>query len=330
MHLISRTPSRPRHRLTQPRRDPVVIAHRGASGYRPEHTLAAYRLAIRLGADYIEPDLVVTADGVLVARHENEISQTTDVARHPELADRRTTKVVDGREVTGWFTEDLTLAELRSLRAVERLPVDRPANTRYDGAFAVPTFAEVLDLAEREGRRRGVVVGVYPETKHPAHFATLGLAPERRLLAELRRRHLDRPGTPVVVQSFDPDSLRLLATESHVPLVQLVGTGDTALLTPAALADVASYADGIGPEKSLVLPGGSPSDLVARAHAHDLLVHVWTLRAEERFRTPGLDGAGPEVEVRAYLDAGVDGVFTDHPDVAARVRDASLLTPAGA
>lgn len=331
MHLISSTPSRRRRRLTQPRRDPVVIAHRGASGYRPEHTLAAYRLAIRMGADYIEPDLVVTADGVLVARHENEISQTTDVARRFDLADRRTTKVVDGREVTGWFTEDLTLAELRSLRAVERLAGDRPANIRYDGAFAVPTFAEVLDLAEREGRRRGVVVGVYPETKHPAHFTALGLAPERRLLAELRRRHLDRPGTPVVVQSFDPVSLRLLAAESHVPLVQLVGPADPDLLSPAGLAEVASYADGIGAEKSLVLPGGRPSDLVDRAHQHDLLVHVWTLRAEERFRTPGLQpGAGPDDELQAYLDAGVDGVFTDHPDLAVRVRDARLLSPAGA
>ncbi|MDP3967574.1 MAG: glycerophosphodiester phosphodiesterase family protein [Nocardioides sp.] len=333
MHLISGTPPRPRHRLTQPRRDPVVIAHRGASGYRPEHTLAAYRLAIRLGTDYIEPDLVVTADGVLVARHENEISQTTDVARRPELAARRTTKVVDDREVTGWFTEDLTLAELRSLRAVERLPADRPGNTRYDGFFQVPTFAEVLDLAEREGRRRGAVVGVYPETKHPAHFTALGLAPEPRLLAELRRRHLDRPGTPVVVQSFDPTSLRLLAEESHVPLVQLVGAADPRLLSPAGLADIASYADGIGPEKSLVLPGGQPSDLVGRAHAHDLLVHVWTLRAEERFRTPGLGLEGPstpEAEVQAYLDAGVDGVFTDHPDVAVRVRGAGLLSPAGA
>jgi glycerophosphoryl diester phosphodiesterase len=153
---------------------PLVIAHRGASGYRPEHTMAAYELAIRLGADYIEPDLVLTGDGVLVARHEPEIGGTTDVASHPEFAGRRTTKVVDGMQTTGWFVEDFTLAELKTLRAVERLPQVRPGNTRYDGRFEVPTFDEVLDLAAAEGRRRGVTIGVYPETKNPTYFASLG------------------------------------------------------------------------------------------------------------------------------------------------------------
>ncbi|MGH3813719.1 MAG: glycerophosphodiester phosphodiesterase family protein, partial [Pseudonocardiaceae bacterium] len=172
---------------------PLVIAHRGASGYRPEHTLGAYRLAIRMGADYIEPDLVSTRDGVLVARHENEISGTTDVAAHPEFADRRTTKTVDGQEITGWFTEDFTLAELKTLRARERLPDVRPDNTRYDGLYEVPTFDGVLELAEEESRRRGSLVGVYPETKHPTYFDSVGLSLEEPLARALTEHGLNRP-----------------------------------------------------------------------------------------------------------------------------------------
>lgn len=333
--------------MTQPTlpTGPVVIAHRGASGYRPEHTLAAYRMAIRQGADYIEPDLVSTRDGVLVARHENEISQTTDVALRPQFADRRTTKVVDGRELTGWFTEDFTLAELRSLRAVERLPHLRPENTHYDRAFRIPTFAEILDLAQRESRRRGVVVGVYPETKHPSYFAALGLGLERPLLAELRSRHLDRPNSPVLVQSFETANLRWLARTSRVPLVQLVdatgapndlvAVGDDRpyadLVTPAGLRTVASYAAAIGVAKHLVLPRdgggavGAPSTLVADARAAGLAVHVWTLRAEADFRPAGLDA---HAEVAAFLDAGVDGIFTDHPDIAVEVRAERTLNAA--
>jgi glycerophosphoryl diester phosphodiesterase len=316
---------------------PVVIAHRGASGYRPEHTLAAYRMAIRQGADYIEPDLVSTRDGVLVARHENEISQTTDVALRSQFAQRRTTKVIDGRETTGWFTEDFTLEELRSLRAVERLPRLRPENTHYDRAFRIPTFAEILDLAQRESRRRGTVIGVYPETKHPSYFASLGLGLERPLLTELRSRHLDRPNSPVLVQSFETANLRMLARVSRVPLVQLVdatgaphdlvAAGDDRtyadLVTPAGLRAVASYAAAIGAAKHLVLPRdasgglGAPSSLVDDAHAVGLAVHVWTLRAEAEFLPRGVDAHG---EAAAFLDAGVDGIFTDHPDVALEVR----------
>jgi glycerophosphoryl diester phosphodiesterase len=329
--------------------EPLVIGHRGASGYRPEHTLASYRLAIRMGADYIEPDLVSTKDGVLVARHENEIGGTTDVAQHPEFADRRTTKTIDGRQVTGWFTEDFTLAELRTLRAKERLPQVRPDNTRYDGKFQVPTFDEVLDLAARESRRRGVTVGVYPETKHPTYFDSIGLSLEQPLVRALKAHHLDRPNAPVFVQSFETSNLRELSREVKVPLVQLVDSsgapydlvakGDKRtyrdLVTPAGLRDVATYADAVGANKDLVLPRdadgstGKPSDLVDDAHDAGLRVHVWTLRRENQFMATNFrDGTDPNAagdlaaETRAFLDAGVDGVFSDNPDLAVDARDA--------
>jgi glycerophosphoryl diester phosphodiesterase len=316
---------------------PVVIAHRGASGYRPEHTLAAYRLAIRQGADYIEPDVVSTRDGVLVARHENEISGTTDVAEHPEFADRRTTKVIDGRSVTGWFTEDFTLAELRTLRAVERLPQVRPDNTRHDGRYRVPTLDEVLALADRRG------VGVYPETKHPTYFDSVGLSLEEPLVTALEARDLDDAEDEVVVQSFETGNLRELDTMTDVDLAQLVdasgapydlvAAGDPRtyrdLVTPAGMAEIATYADGVGAHKDLVLPRDAsgatsePSDLVADAHAQDLVVHVWTLRAENQFMASDFRvGSDPAAhgdmaaETQAFLDAGVDGVFADHPDVA--------------
>jgi len=327
---------------------PVVIAHRGAPGHLPEHTLESYRLAIALGADYVEPDLVSTKDGVLVARHENEISATTDVAEHPELRDRRTTKSVDGRLVTGWFTEDLTLAELKTLRATERMPLVRPANTAYDGQFEVPTFDEVLALVQRESRARGRQVGVYPETKHPSHFAALGLTLEPALLEALARHGLDGPDSLVFVQSFEVSNLRWLRTRTELPLVQLVDHGGAPfdlrqagdprdhahLVTPAGLAEVAGYADGVGVHKDLVLPRDRadrtrfPSPLVARAHDAGLLVHVWTLRNEKQymaanFRTgPHPDAPGdPAAEVCAFLDAGVDGFFTDQADTGVSARE---------
>ena len=329
--------------------EPVVIGHRGASGYRPEHTLASYELAIRMGADYIEPDLVSTKDGVLVARHENEIGGTTDVAQHPEFAGRRTTKTIDGRQVTGWFTEDFTLAELKTLRAKERLPQVRPSNTRYDGRFEVPTFDEVLDLAAKESKRRGVTIGVYPETKHPTYFDSIGLSLEEPLVRTLKAHHLDRPNAPVFVQSFETSNLRELAGEVKVPLVQLVDTsgapydlvakGDNRtyrdLVTPAGLKDIATYADGLGANKDLVLPRdadgntGKPSDVVDDAHDAGLLVHVWTLRRENQFMARNFQvGTDPNAqgdlaaETRAFLDAGVDGVFSDNPDIAVDARDA--------
>ncbi len=315
--------------------DPVVIGHRGASGYRPEHTIAAYQLAIRQGADYIEPDLVSTQDGVLVARHENEISGTTDVADRPEFADRRTTKVIDGRPVTGWFTEDFTYKELRTLRAVERLPGVRPDNTAYDGDFRVPTLDEVLKLARREG------VGVYPETKHPTYFDSIGLSLEEPLVAALEKRKMDDADDEVVIQSFEVSNLRDLDTMVDVDLAQLVdaaggpfdlpGTTYASMVTAAGLRTIATYADGLGAAKNWVLPRdasgatGAPSAVVDDAHAAGLVVHVWTLRRENQFMATnfrvGTDPNAPGdmyAESLAFLDAGVDGLFSDNPDIAAR------------
>lgn len=315
--------------MPEPFEQPLVIAHRGASGYRPEHTLASYRLAIALGADYVEPDLVSTRDGVLVARHENEIGKTTDIAHRPEFADRMTTKVVDGRTLTGWFTEDLTLAELKSLRAIERLPDLRPRNTRYDGRYDVPTFDEILTLVDDESRRLGRRIGVYPETKHPSYFAEHGLALEEPLLAALARHGLADAGAPVFLQSFEPGNLQWLRSRTPLPLVQLVeATGRVDLVTSTGLRRVARYADAVGVAKDLVLPRhpntgtiGDPSPLVADAHAAGLRVHVWTLRDENAFLPTGYRrGEDPAAigdsieETQAFLDAGVDGLFTDQPD----------------
>src|SRR5215213_9873854 len=197
---------------------PLVIGHRGAAGYRPEHTLAGYELAARMGADYIEPDLVSTKDGVLVARHENDITATTDVADHPEFAGRRTTKVIDGTSITGWFTEDFTLAELKTLRAKERIPAIRPANTQYDGQFEIPTFQEVLDLRKELSKELGREIGVYPETKHPSYFRSIGLPLEPALVRTLTRNGLNRPNAPVFVQSFETGNLKVLVAELRVPL----------------------------------------------------------------------------------------------------------------
>lgn len=330
-------------------RDPVVIAHRGASGYRPEHTLAAYRLAIALGADYVEPDLVPTRDGVLVARHEPEIGATTDVARRAEFAHRRTAKLVDGHAVTGWFVEDFTLGELRTLYARERLPRLRPGNRGYDGQFAVPTLDEILVLVRHESRRHGRPVGVYPEVKNPSYFASVGLAMEGPVVAALHRHTALQPGAPVYVQSFEPSCLRRLAGLTSLPLVQLVGAvgaprdllvagdrrGYSDLVTPLGLREISTYAGAIGVHKDVVLPPptvervGRPTTVVDRAHSAGLLVHVWTLRDENHFLPPELRmGTKPgqrgraAAEHRRFLDLGVDGVFTDFPDTAVAARAA--------
>ena len=318
--------------------EPVLVGHRGASGYRPEHTLAAYELAIEQGADYIEPDLVSTRDGVLVARHENEIGGTTDVADHPEFADRRTTKVIDGRPVAGWFTEDFTYKELCTLRAMERLPQVRPDNTAYDGEERIPTLDDVIKLARREG------VGIYPETKHPTYFDSIGLSLEEPLVAALRKRHWADADDPVIIQSFEVGNLRQLDAMVAVPLAQLVdaaggpadlpGTTYASMVTPAGLAAIATYADGLGAAKNLVLPRdpagrtGAPSSVVPDAHTAGLVVHVWTLRRENQFMATnfriGTDPNAPgdlAAEARAFLDAGVDGIFSDNPDVVAGVMD---------
>jgi len=320
---------------------PLVIAHRGASGYRPEHTLASYELAIRMGADAIEPDLVSTSDGVLIARHENEISETTNVAEHPEFAGRRTTKVVDGISLTGWFTEDFTLAEIKRLRATERIPDIRPNNTIYDGRFPIPTLQEVIDLARRYG------VTIYPETKHPTYFDSIGLSLEEPLVKALRANRLDRPNSPVFVQSFETTNLRQLDRVIDVPLVQLIGgtgapydlvaAGSTTtyddLVTPVGLRRIAGYADGIGPDKNRIVPRDAagfllaPTTLVRDAHRVDLLVHPYTFRAENTFLPADFRiGTDPNrygdiaAEYELFFDLGVDGVFADQPDIAVYAR----------
>ena len=334
---------------------PIVIAHRGASGYRPEHTLAAYELAIDMGAEYIEPDLVSTKDGVLVARHENEISGTTDVADHPEFADRYTTKEIDGRPVSGWFTEDFTLAELKTLRAVERLPELRPDNTVFDGLYEVPTLQEVIDLAQRRG------AGIYPETKHPTYFDAIGLSLEEPLVEALHGNGWRKPNDPVFIQSFETANLRDLATMTQLRLVQLVNSGGrpydfTAagddrtyadLVTPDGLAGISEYADGLGPNKNLIVPrnrDGSlrePTTLVADAHREGLLVHPWTFRNENEFLPEDFRAGNPDAEgyegatgdapgeYQLFFDLGVDGVFADNPDTAVAARDAWSSRPRG-
>jgi glycerophosphoryl diester phosphodiesterase len=325
---------------------PIVIGHRGASGYRPEHTLASYRLAIDMGADYIEPDLVSTKDHVLVARHENDITATTNVADHPEFADRKTTKVIDGISIPGWFTEDFTLAELKTLRAKERLPDIRPANTAFDGLYQIPTFQQVIDLAKRRH------VGIYPETKHPTYFRSIGLPLEEPLVQALRANGYRGRNAPVFIQSFEVGNLQRLNRMTNVQLVQLIDatgkpydfvvSGDPRtyadLITPAGLAEIATYADGIGPNKNLIVPRDaqnrltSPTTLVRDAHRAGLLVHPWTFRRENTFLPEDFRQGNPAspfylqatgnfpAELRLFYKLGVDGLFSDNPDVAVAVR----------
>ncbi|MBU2116565.1 MAG: glycerophosphodiester phosphodiesterase [Alphaproteobacteria bacterium] len=303
----------------------LVIAHRGASGERPEHTRAAYELAIAQGADFIEPDLVMSRDGVLVVRHENALSDTTDVAGRPEFADRRRTQDIDGRATTDWFSEDFTLAELRTLRTRERLPELR--GTVFDGQEVILTLEEVLDLAEAASTRSGRRIGVIPELKHPSHFAAIGLPMEAELAGILMARGLDGPDAPVIVQSFEVGALKTLDGLIDAPLMLLVslvggpadlpGTTYAALLTDPGLAEVAAYADWIGVEASLVVPrvqgaSGRATDLPARAHAAGLKIGVWTLRAEDRFLPSDFRG-DLRGWFRRFEAAGVDGVFTDNP-----------------
>ena len=330
---------------------PIVIGHRGASGDRPEHTLEAYWLAIQEGADYVEPDIVSTRDGVLVARHENEISGTTDVAAHASFAGRRTTKLIDGVNVTGWFTEDFTLAELKTLRARERLPQLR--GTSYDGRFEIPTLQEVIDLVARVNAERlkgsnQTLVGIYPETKHPTYFDSIGLSLEEPLVRILDANGYRGKNALVYVQSFETANLRDLAGMTSVPLVQLLNSGGKPfdfvvngdprtyadLATLAGLREIAGYAQGVGVNKDLLVPRGTggqllaPTALVHDAHRSGLLVHAWTFRAENTFlpldfrvgTDPGKLGdlAG---ELRHFLELGLDGFFTDHPGIGRAAAD---------
>jgi glycerophosphoryl diester phosphodiesterase len=339
---------------------PLVIGHRGASGYLPEHTLQSYALAIKLGADYVEPDLVATKDGHLIARHEPNITTTTDVAQHPEFASRRRTAMVDGVEEQGWFASDFTLAEIKTLRAVQTFP-ERPQ--RFNGRFKIPTLEEVIDLVKRESRKRDRRIGIYPETKHPTYHEDLDLALEPRLVKILKRAGWDGRRDPVFIQSFEQSNLQWLDRKIGVRLVQLVdanavlpdGTleyvapfdrpydwtvsGDPELesrtfgffATDEGLEEISTYADGIGPWKRYIVSTlgtgpdslrtlAPPTDLIQRAHAHGLLIHTWTFRNEQS-RLVSNYGGNPINEYLQFYELGIDGVFSDFPDTAFTARE---------
>jgi glycerophosphoryl diester phosphodiesterase len=323
---------------------PLVIAHRGASGLRPEHTLASYALAIEQGADFVETDLVMTRDHVLVARHENEIGGTTDVASHPEFADRRVTKTVDGQSINGWFVEDFTLAEIKTLRARERLPALRPDNVRFNGQQTVPTLQEYLDLIRTEERARKRRIGIYLETKHPTYFRSIGLPLEKALADTLRHNGYARRSDPAFIESFEVNNLRELRKLTGLRLVQLLdeegapadhaAPSYAAMLTPSGLQTIKRYADAIGPAKSAIIPRGPdgsslpPTTLIADAHRAGLLVHPWTFRSENDFlprelrrgNDPATHGDAA-AEYRSFLSQGVDGLFSDFPGEALAARD---------
>ncbi|MFF7609661.1 glycerophosphodiester phosphodiesterase family protein [Streptomyces parvulus] len=329
---------------------PTVIGHRGASGYRPEHTFGSYELALDMGADIVEAgDLVPTRDGHLVCRHEPEIGGTTDVAGHREFADRKRTKLLDGVSTTGWFTEDFTLAELKTLRATERIPANRPHNSLYDGRWEIPTFEEVLRWQNEQTRRRGRQVWIYPELKHPTYFRKLGLGTEERLARLLRKYGKDRKNSPVIVQSFEPTSIQRMNRLVGNPLAVLlsgantrpwdfVETGDprtTAdLVTPKGLREIASYAQGIGPTLDLIIPRDSagrltePTTLVRDAHRAGLILHPYTMRNENPFLPAEFrKGTDPDAygdafgAFRTYFATGIDGIFTDNPDTGVLARE---------
>lgn len=320
---------------------PIVIGHRGACGYRPEHTLASYELAIQMGADYIEPDIVSTKDGVLVARHENDISETTDVSDAREFANRKTTKIIGGQEVTGWFTEDFILAELKTLRAKERLPF---RNRAFDGDFEIPTLQEIIDLVKKSSTETGRAIGIYPETKHPTYFKSINLPLEEPLVALLEANGYTSQHDPIFIQSFEVENLKQLNQMTHLPLVQLLAPGEQQpydlmvkgdsrtyadLTTAAELAKIAQYADAIGPDKRLIVPMNQkkrlqpPTCLIDEAHAVGLKVHTWTFRNEQQYLAPDYNG-NSEAEYEQFFKLGIDGVFSDFPDTAVTVRNRIL------
>lgn len=332
--------------MTPAGKKPIIIAHRGASALRPEHTLAAYRLAIEQGADFIEPDLVSTRDGELVARHENEITTTTNVAALTEFAGRRTVKNIDGAVISGWFTEDFTLAELKQLRARERIASIRPANTAYNDIYAIPTLQEIIDLAQAMSRHTGRDIGIYPETKHPGYFQRIGLPLESRLVQTLHDNGYRDAHAPVFIQSFEVANLRTLREMTRLRLVQLIDdhggpadvieTADVVerrdagsylhMASAAGLLEIAGYADAIGPNKNLVIPRdgfdhlNTPTQLVLWAHDAGLVVHPWTFRPENVFLPADLrrgpaeaDMGDSAAEIGRFLATGIDGFFTDLP-----------------
>lgn len=319
---------------------PIVIGHRGACGYRPEHTLASYELAIQMGADYIEPDLVSTKDGVLVARHENDISETTDVSDAIEFANRKTTKIIGDQKVTGWFTEDFTLAELKTLRAKERLPF---RNHAFDGHFEIPTLQEIIDLVKNRSTETGSAIGIYPETKHPTYFKSINLSLEEPLVALLEANGYTSQHDPIYIQSFEVENLKQLNQMTHLPLVQLLAHGEQQpydlmvkgdsrtyadLTTPEELAKIAQYADAIGPYKGLIVPIQTkrlqpPTCLIDDAHAVGLRVHTWTFRNEQQYLASDYNG-NSEAEYEQFFKLGIDGLFSDFPDTAVSVRNRIL------
>jgi glycerophosphoryl diester phosphodiesterase len=356
-------------------RAPIVIGHRGASGYRPEHTLASYQLAIDLGADFIEPDLVLTKDGVPIARHEplfgatavngvplgavNEFT-TTDIFDHPEFASRLRTRDLDGTRITGFWSDDFTLAEVKTLRARERIPGLRPGNAAYDGLYEIPTLQEVIDLAKAQSVATGRTIGIYPETKHPTFFSlnaanrTSAARFEDVVVAALHAGYGNSAAAPVFIQSFEVANLQYLRTQTSIPLVQLLNAGGTRpydfvlsgdprtygdLITAAGLNTVKDYAAGIGPTRDLLIPRpgnvlGAPTTAVADAHAAGLLVHPFTFRAENNFLSLGyrvgtdLTAYGNyQAETLLYLNLGVDGFFTDQPDLGVRAVAALAVVP---
>jgi glycerophosphoryl diester phosphodiesterase len=328
---------------------PTVIGHRGTAGYRPEHTLGSYQLALEMGADIIEQDVVPTKDGHLVCRHENDITATTDVSAHSEFADRKTTKAIDGIKITGWFTEDFTLAELKTLRAKERIPGNRQRNTLYDGRWEVPTFEEVLRWAEREGRRRGRRVWLYVETKHPTYFRKLGLGLEEPLARLLRTYGRHKKDSPLFLQSFEPSSIQRLRKLVATPAVVLLSTVDSRpwdfveandprtvadLVKPEGLAWIAGFAQGIGPDLSVIIPRtadgklGTPTGVVKDAHAAGLILHPYTMRNENTFLPADFRrGSDPNAygdafgAFKVYFATGIDGIFSDNADTALLARE---------
>jgi glycerophosphoryl diester phosphodiesterase len=326
---------------------PLVLGHRGAAGYRPEHTAGGYDLAVAMGADYIEPDLVATKDGVLVDRHEPEIGQTTDVASHPEFAGRKTTKVIDGVATTGWFTTDFTVAELKTLHAIERLPAIRQHNTLYDGLYQVPTLQDDIDQARALSRKYHRQVNLVPEIKHSTFFRSVGLPMEQRLLDVLRSNGLDNQRSGVIIQSFEVGNLQWLHEHTKVPLMQLtsatgapadfVASGDPRtyadLVTPLGLRGVAQYATYLGPDRNQIIPRDAtnhltaPTSLVADAHRAGLLITPYTFRNENSFLPADFQrGSNPAdygnaiAEYLLFFEVGVDGMFTDNTDTAVLAR----------
>jgi glycerophosphoryl diester phosphodiesterase len=317
---------------------PIVIGHRGACGYRPEHTLASYELAIQMGADYIEPDVVSTKDGILIVRHENNISETTNVSDVREFTSRKTTKTIDGKKVTGWFTEDFTLAEIKTLRAKERLPF---RNHLFDGKFEIPTLQEVIDLARRKSAETGRTIGIYPETKHSTYFQSIALGLETPLVAILKANGYTNHDDPVFIQSFEVENLKQLNQMTDLPLVQLLDEGDKQpydfvvkgdsrtyadLTTPEQLTKIAEYADGLGPYKRLIVPISEDkrlqpaTSLIDDAHAAGLIIHTWTFRNEDQYLASNYN-RNPQAEYEQFFQLSVDGVFSDFPDFAVTVRN---------